>query len=97
MTDEQIENWRKVIFQMMEEKSKGAGIYAHVMPKEEIEKFRDKMQEKANKLAVGNFFIAPNGLQLNAVGDLEHETLTLKINLIWNTKLQINKKPPIAI
>jgi hypothetical protein len=34
MTDEQIENWRKIIFQMLEEKSKGAGTYALVMPKE---------------------------------------------------------------
>ena len=46
MTDEQIENWRKIIFQILEEKVKGAGIYALVMPKEEIIKFRDKIQSE---------------------------------------------------
>ena len=58
MTDEQIENWRKIIFQMLEEKGRergmeGAGSYALIMPKEEIEKFRDMIQAKATGAVAG--------------------------------------------
>lgn len=54
MTDAQIQNWRKVIFQMLEEKCEGSGAYALIMPKEEIEKIRDKMQEDINNLKIDN-------------------------------------------
>lgn len=50
MTDTQIENWRRVIFRMLEEKHEGAGAYALIMPKEEIEEFRNHIQEETNKL-----------------------------------------------
>lgn len=52
MTDAQIQNWRKVIFQMLEDKCEGAGAYALIMPKEEIEKFRDEMQENINNIKI---------------------------------------------
>jgi hypothetical protein len=54
MTDAQIQNWRNVIFRILEEKCEGAGAYALIMPKEEIEKFRDKMQEDINNLKIDN-------------------------------------------
>jgi hypothetical protein len=38
LTDEQVENWRKIL-------SMSLGPYAHIMPKEEVQKMRDKMQE----------------------------------------------------
>lgn len=41
MTDEQIQNWRKILCGML-------GPYAIIMPKEQIEKFRDKMQSWAD-------------------------------------------------
>lgn len=50
MTNEQIANWRKIIFQILEGKCKGAGAYALIMPKEEIEKYRDELQEQVNNL-----------------------------------------------
>ena len=42
LTDEQIENWRKVL-------STTLGPYALIMPKEEVQKMKDKMQEKINE------------------------------------------------
>lgn len=39
LTDKQIENWRKVLCTTL-------GPYALIMPAEEIQKIRDKMQEK---------------------------------------------------
>jgi len=38
LTDEQIDNWRKVL-------SMSLGPYALIMPKEEVQAIRDKMQE----------------------------------------------------
>ena len=52
MTDIQIENWRHVIFRMLEDKCEGAGAYALIMPKEEIEEFRDMIQENANNIKI---------------------------------------------
>jgi len=37
LTDEQIKNWRKVLAMSL-------GAYAFVMPKEDVQKLRDKMQ-----------------------------------------------------
>ena len=37
LSDEQIENWRKVL-------SMTLGAYAFIMPKEDVQKMRDKMQ-----------------------------------------------------
>ena len=54
MTDIQIQNWRNIIFQILEESCEGAGAYALIMPKEEIEKFRDEMQEDINNLKIDN-------------------------------------------
>ena len=42
LTEEQIKNWRKVLAGLF-------GPYAFIMPKEEIQAHRDKMQELANK------------------------------------------------
>ena len=42
MTDEQIENWRKVLSMIL-------GPYALMMPKEDVQKMRDKMQEHVDK------------------------------------------------
>jgi len=39
LTDEQVENWRKILMLQI-------GSYALIMPKEEVQKMRDKMQEK---------------------------------------------------
>jgi hypothetical protein len=52
MTDIQIENWRKVIFRILEEEHEGSGAYALIMPKEEIENFRDIMQENVNNIKI---------------------------------------------
>lgn len=41
LSPEQIENWRKVLFGMI-------GPYAKIMPADEIQKFRDKMQRDAD-------------------------------------------------
>ena len=38
MTDEQIENWRKVLAMTL-------GPYAYMMTKEEVQKHRDRMQK----------------------------------------------------
>jgi len=43
MTPEQIKNWRNVL-------SAQFGPYAFIMPIEQIEKFRDRMQGKINQL-----------------------------------------------
>lgn len=43
MTEEQIQNWRKVLCGVF-----GLGPYALIMPREEIEKIRDRIEEKAN-------------------------------------------------
>lgn len=43
LTDEQIKNWRKFLSGLL-------GPYALIMPKEEIEKFRDKMQKKVDEV-----------------------------------------------
>lgn len=50
MTEDQIKNWRCVIFAMLEEKCEGSGAYALIMPIEEIEEFRDMLQDDVNKL-----------------------------------------------
>lgn len=50
MTDAQIQNWRNVIFRILEEQCEGAGAYALIMPKEEIEKFRNIIQENVNNI-----------------------------------------------
>lgn len=42
LTSQQIENWRKILFGMI-------GLYALMMPVEEIQKFRDKMQANVDK------------------------------------------------
>lgn len=52
MTDAQIQNWRNVIFRILEEQCEGAGAYALIMPKEEIEKIRDEMQENINNIKI---------------------------------------------
>lgn len=46
LTDEQIENWRRVLVNMF-------GPYALLMPKEEIQRHRDKMQGWANRQSNG--------------------------------------------
>ena len=43
LTPEQIENWRNVLLMTL-------GPYAMLMTAEQIQKYRDMMQEKANKL-----------------------------------------------
>jgi predicted DNA-binding transcriptional regulator len=43
LSNEQVENWRRVLCGIL-------GPYALIMPKEQIQKFRDKMQERVNKL-----------------------------------------------
>lgn len=43
MTDEQIENWRRVLFQMI-------GPYAFFMPREHIQAYRDRMQAAVDAL-----------------------------------------------
>lgn len=43
LTDEQIENWRRVMVSII-------GPYALVMPKAEIQILRDRMQAKANEI-----------------------------------------------
>ena len=50
MTEEQIKNWRCVLYTMLEEKHEGAGAYALIMPVEEIEEFRDMLQKDVNEL-----------------------------------------------
>ena len=45
LSAEQIVNWRKVLCQMI-------GPYALIMPSEEIQRFRDKMQKRAYELDV---------------------------------------------
>ena len=45
LTDEQVENWRKVLLGMI-------GVRALRMTKEEIQAYRDWMQEQANELDV---------------------------------------------
>ena len=42
LTDEQVENWRKILAMTF-------GAYTHIMPKEEVQKMRDKMQEHVDK------------------------------------------------
>lgn len=54
MTDAQIQNWRNVIFRILEEQCEGAGAYALIMPKEEIEKLRDDMQKNINNIKIDN-------------------------------------------
>lgn len=41
LTDEQIENWRRVLCGML-------GPYALIMPKEQVQRLRDKMQRDLN-------------------------------------------------
>jgi len=43
LTDEQIENWRKVLCLQL-------GPYALLMPKEDIQRLRDKMQAQVNSI-----------------------------------------------
>jgi hypothetical protein len=45
MTPEQVENWRKVLCEIL-------GPYALIMPVEDVHKFRDKLQKKVNTLSV---------------------------------------------
>ena len=46
MTEEQIENWRKMLSTQF-----GLGPYAFIMPKEEIEKIKNNFQGMANDMA----------------------------------------------
>ena len=48
MTDEQIENWRKVL-------SITVGPYAFIMPKEDVQKMKNKFQSLAEKQDFGEF------------------------------------------
>lgn len=43
LTDEQVENWRKTLFGMI-------GPAALILPREEIQSFRDSMQSRADKM-----------------------------------------------
>jgi len=43
LTPEQIENWRKVLLGML-------GPYALIMSVEDIQKFRDRLQDKADNI-----------------------------------------------
>ena len=45
LTDEQVENWRKVLCGMF-------GAYALIMPRKDIEKFRDRMQGQVDSIPV---------------------------------------------
>jgi hypothetical protein len=45
LTPEQIENWRRVLLMTL-------GPYALIMPGEQIQKYRDMMQKKADTLVV---------------------------------------------
>lgn len=47
LTDEQIKNWREVLVGMI-------GPYALIMPKEEIQAFRDKTQNAVQQVAQPN-------------------------------------------
>jgi hypothetical protein len=62
MTEDQIKNWRCVIFTMLEEKCEGSGAYALIMPIEEIEEFRDMLQDDVNKLGSLEEFCNKNSL-----------------------------------
>lgn len=42
LTDEQLDNWRKVLAMHF-------GPHAYMMPEEEVQKMRDKMQEHVDK------------------------------------------------
>jgi len=42
LTDEQIKNWRKVLVAMV-------GPYALIMPAEDVQKYRDKMQNEIDQ------------------------------------------------
>lgn len=48
LTEDQIKNWRRVIFLILEEKHEGAGAYSSIMPIEEIEEFRNLLQKNIN-------------------------------------------------
>lgn len=43
LNSEQLKNWRQVLFRMV-------GPYALIMPDEEIQKYRNKLQNDVNKL-----------------------------------------------
>ena len=47
LTDQQVENWRKVLCLQL-------GPYAFIMPKEEIQKLRNKMQRMADSFDEGD-------------------------------------------
>jgi hypothetical protein len=47
LTDEQIKNWRKIL-------SLSLGPYAFIMPKEEVQKIKDNMQNKVDSLSEDN-------------------------------------------
>ena len=47
LTPEQIKNWRNVLASML-------GPYAFIMPDEQVQKFRDRLQAEADKLAKEN-------------------------------------------
>jgi len=42
LSDEQVENWRRILAMTL-------GPYAYMMPKAEVQKMRDKMQEHVDK------------------------------------------------
>jgi hypothetical protein len=42
LTDEQVENWRKILAMTF-------GPYAYMMPKEDVQKMRDKMQKHVDE------------------------------------------------
>lgn len=46
LTDEQVENWRKVMARMF-------GPYAYFMPRDKVQEMRDKVQKDSNAKAEG--------------------------------------------
>ncbi len=44
LTKEQIENWRRIIFIQLEEKCKGAGSHALIMPESEVIEYWKRMK-----------------------------------------------------
>ena len=59
MTPEQVSNWRRIIAIMLEKRAPGSGIYAMVMPEEEIIALRDKLQSRVNDLPQEKIEVKP--------------------------------------
>lgn len=43
LTDEQIKNWRRLLFHTF-------GLWAYIMPVEEVQRLRDEVQEEADNI-----------------------------------------------